>query len=1109
MTATATASIPNTKPQLDKLDGGLPDSMNQPRPFDAASFAAADADQDLAGAGVPFTVLENFDGRLLTKGFSASADGKAIDILGAARNSSSARAIRAGLDPAREFTSLRDKVRSLKSNQCIITAPLPGSADTRQVLFKEQWEALPPGKRDLAGDGAVYRGRECFTYPAGQPALLELDEDTKDWPDAIQEKHRQAGGLFQAVLPAIDPQFKSAGYYAKPSSSAGVRNKTTLQMLPTGAKHLFFVVQDGADIPRYCEVLVKRLVLAGYGFTRIAKNGRCELRSLIDLAASGRPEWLWYDAEPILFDQHLELVVKYRQEQVREGPRLNTHQLKNLNDTEQAKYDRIVTELEAAAKPDADREREKYIAPRVERAVASGLPREEARRLAFAAIDGGRLDVNAEYCFDDDGWRSGGNLLQDADTFNRKKTGADPLEPDYHGGRNLAVWFRKPGEPGIACYSQAHGKRLFWLAYDVDDWIALVDQANGTLPQRLERLKDAGRHYLPTDAAQAHELLRQARVPAPAVLDFVDPEEVSRDALLKMLRDQDWDRLGRLRCLGRLRDEALADLRDEDEGLDLDFTVDWAALFAALTEADKAAAEIAAVAGWPGLPVIQTRKGQLHIAANEAEAALAARSSTRPVLQRGGDLVRPCSIPTKAADDEAVDAASLKLMTTPMLMDDLAHCAAFMRFDERKKKPVPIDPPKELAEKMLSRTGGYLPLLPRVLGVICAPTLRPDGSVLHEPGYDLATQRYHTPTSKVTLSPALMGKPTRDDALAAVKLLIDLLGEFPFASEVDRSVGLSLLVTPAVRTALRFSPMHLIRAALAGSGKSFLVNLAHVILSGRFCPASTAGETVKELEARIDAMLLRGHPMFSLDNLTGDLFSNKLCNALTEPVVSLRVLGKSKTVDVDNTYFIAATGNNVRPVGDLTRRVLTSDLDPQVERPELRQFRGDPVKAVMADRGKYLSACLIIPRAYMLAGMPGALPPLNGFIEWSNLVRSALVWLGQADPVDCLNAVFDDDPGKQDLRAVVEAWKTAVGLNEPVTVKELLNKADELDPVSGVALFPGFRDALAAAVAPATLGARTAGYWLRDAKGKIIDGVQIADGGLYEGSNRWLLRRIT
>ena len=94
-------------------------------------------------------------------------------------------------------------------------------------------------------------------------------------------------------------------------------------MLPTGAKHVFFVAEDGADIPRYCEVLFRRLVLAGYGFIRIAKDGTTELRSLIDLAASGRPERLWYDAEPVLFDaghgQHLELVAEHRQERCGKG----------------------------------------------------------------------------------------------------------------------------------------------------------------------------------------------------------------------------------------------------------------------------------------------------------------------------------------------------------------------------------------------------------------------------------------------------------------------------------------------------------------------------------------------------------------------------------------------------------------------------------------------------------------------------------------------------------------------------------------------------------------------------------------------------------------------
>ena len=348
----------------------------------------------------------------------------------------------------------------------------------------------------------------------------------------------------------------------------------------TGPKHLFFVAEDGADIPRYCEVLVKRLVLAGYGFNRIAKDGTCELRSLIDLAASGRASRLWYDAHPILFDQHLELVVKYRQEQVREGPRLNTHQLKNLNDTEQAEYDRIATELEAAVKPDADRERETYIAARVERAVAAGVPRDEARRLAFTAVDGGRLDVDGQYRFDDGNWRSGSEILENVAAIDGK-TAADPLEPSYGGGDNRAIWYRKPGEPGFFCHSHAHHGRVFRLAYDVTDWIALVGRASGGLPQRLAQLRDAGRHYWPDDHDQARAVLGATRVPSPLLLDFIDEHELEPLRIVTAGRAGEWLTLAQLRAVaGVIFDRVWDNTREQVEmglvaGSGYDGLIDW------------------------------------------------------------------------------------------------------------------------------------------------------------------------------------------------------------------------------------------------------------------------------------------------------------------------------------------------------------------------------------------------------------------------------------------------------------------------------------------------------------------------------------------------------
>ena len=59
-------------------------------------------------------------------------------------------------------------------------------------------------------------------------------------------------------------------------------------------------------------------------------------------------------------------------------------------------------------------------------------------------------------------------------------------------------------------------------------------------------------------------------------------------------------------------------------------------------------------------------------------------------------------------------------------------------------------------------------------------------------------------------------------------------------------------------------------------------------------------------------------------------------------------------------------------------------------------------KSILDDRGKYIAACLTICRAYIVAGRPGVLPRLASFEAWSDTVRSALVWLGKADPLDTM-----------------------------------------------------------------------------------------------------------
>ena len=88
---------------------------------------------------------------------------------------------------------------------------------------------------------------------------------------------------------------------------------------------------------------------------------------------------------------------------------------------------------------------------------------------------------------------------------------------------------------------------------------------------------------------------------------------------------------------------------------------------------------------------------------------------------------------------------------------------------------------------------------------------------------------------------------------------------------------------------------------------------------------------------------MRGDPIIAIDNCELPVEGELLNSALTQPRVTLRILGYSKGITVRSAALITATGNNLIVKGDLIRRTLISRLDPKCERPELLQFDYDPV----------------------------------------------------------------------------------------------------------------------------------------------------------------------
>src|SRR5262249_6835060 len=153
---------------------------------------------------------------------------------------------------------------------------------------------------------------------------------------------------------------------------------------------------------------------------------------------------------------------------------------------------------------------------------------------------------------------------------------------------------------------------------------------------------------------------------------------------------------------------------------------------------------------------------------------------------------------------------------------------------------------------------------PVLNGLISTPTLRPDGSLLNNEGYDAATGLYLINPPPM---PAINLHPTREGAGAALALLNGLLDEFPFVNEPSRSVALSEFISVTARVALDLVPLHMIKAPTAGTGKSYLNDCVSYVVMGQLCPVIAATSDHEELEKRIGSAMISAHPIIALDNL--------------------------------------------------------------------------------------------------------------------------------------------------------------------------------------------------------------------------------------------------
>jgi hypothetical protein len=297
--------------------------------------------------------------------------------------------------------------------------------------------------------GAISRSLDHFEFADGPGACL-IDIDMKGAPAGIDPI---------AALTQVLPDLDFIAYADRASTSSGISDGTTDYPGSTG-RHLYILVKNQRDTPRFLKVLRDRLWLAGFGWGCVSAIGSFLDRSVVDVAV-GSPERLSFEggpivAKPLIQAPRLAKVVNPT------GKALDTKAAcPNLSREDAAKVAKLKKAEERRLLPERKRKCEEWSAPRIEALVKSGVDEKEARSRVARAIDDCKLYGEFVLQFDGElGDVSVSDVLSDPDRF-VGKTLSDPHEGPSYGTGKARLYRQDDG--AFIINSFAHGGRKYEL----------------------------------------------------------------------------------------------------------------------------------------------------------------------------------------------------------------------------------------------------------------------------------------------------------------------------------------------------------------------------------------------------------------------------------------------------------------------------------------------------------------------------------------------------------------------------------------------------------------------------------------------------------------------
>ncbi|APU88854.1 putative ATPase [Virus Rctr197k] len=411
----------------------------------------------------------------------------------------------------------------------------------------------------------------------------------------------------------------------------------------------------------------------------------------------------------------------------------------------------------------------------------------------------------------------------------------------------------------------------------------------------------------------------------------------------------------------------------------------------------------------------------------------------------------------------------------------------FIRFARlsNSRPPKPVNPSKELLADLIRYPDRNWPIIE---GVVRIPTVRRDGSVITDEGYDRDSKLWYAP--EFALEP-VPDHPTQDDIDRARALLLTPIADFPFVSEGARTGALACLFEQIVRPMIHGPrPLYIFDAPEQGqgTGKTLLAKIFQVIITGNAPAISALGKREDEIEKRITTILRQNEPFIIFDNLTREITSEALQQLATSERWQARLLNTNDAPILPQNATFVLTLNGARANRDMARRVVLCGLDAKVtnayERIGFRIPEAELITWVQERRASIIRACLILVRAWVNAGMPEDATVVRGsFGGWCKVMGGLLKHAGFGGLTEALKASSTRDVNVEDHRLLVRCWLSEYSAGQAlpaITLGQLAQKNGLYD------------DRLRKGASPLSLGRAMANILQASLIGQTFDGYRVA-----------------